>query len=56
MLTQDYICSYLVPLCGDELAYIKLPIKDYIEHVLTDKPEVAQNDNYLDSLYELLEY
>lgn len=50
----DYVCSTLVPLCTTEQnfqhEYKQLQLSDYVQRVLSDKPE--EIDGYLDQLYE----
>ena len=53
-ITQDFFCSYLMPLCGQGLAYEDLTIEDYMEAVLADKPKEAADDDFLDKLYETI--
>lgn len=55
MFTQDFICSYLVPVCGDQLAYEALSVEDFAKAVLEDKPHLIENDDYLDSIYRQIE-
>ena len=43
-ITQDYICSYLMPLCGEVLAYEKLTLEKYMEAILSHKPESSIQD------------
>ena len=51
LLTEDFICSYVIPICGDELSFLKLTIEDYAELILKDKPDLIKEDNFLDELY-----
>jgi len=36
LVTEDYICGYLVPICDEK--YVALSPDDYIDDVLKDKP------------------
>jgi hypothetical protein len=58
LITEDYICNYLLPLCTDEAEikdYQGLSAKEYALRVLEDKPESIKNDDFLDKLYEQIE-
>jgi hypothetical protein len=55
LFTQDFICSYLVPVCGSVPAYEALTVEAYAKAVLEDKPELISGDNYLDSIYKRIE-
>jgi hypothetical protein len=42
LITEDYICNYVMPLCTDEADikdYKGLSAKEYAQRVLQDKPE-----------------
>jgi len=51
LFTEDFICSYLVPVCGSQPAYEALSVSDYTNAVLVDKPEFIASDDYLDLVY-----
>ena len=40
LFTKDFICSYLIPICGNEPAYQALSVEDYARAVLADKPQL----------------
>lgn len=52
LFTKDFICSYLVPVCGDTLAYEALSVEDYAVALLQTKPEKIGQDEYLDAIYK----
>ena len=51
--TEARICGSLFPVC--EVAYSPLEPKDYATRVLSEKPAVIVEDNYLDQLYAKIE-
>ena len=50
ILNDKYICGYIFPVC-DERSYKELSAHDYIDDVLSDKPDIIKNDDFLDKLY-----
>ncbi|CDW90552.1 ser thr protein phosphatase family protein [Stylonychia lemnae] len=58
-LERDFVCSYLFPVCDrDEnkhKEYKVLKLDEYIDRILADKPELIQNDDYIENLYKYIE-
>jgi len=52
LITEDFVCGYVFPLCGDVPKYVRLELDDFVQDVLSDKPELIASDDYLDKLYE----
>ena len=50
ILTEDYICGYIVPLCDTK--YENLSETEYVKNILKDKPFETQDDNALDLIYK----
>jgi len=54
LITEDYICSYLMPLCSDDddnMAYEKIDLHSFVNMMISEKPASIQDDNFLDNLY-----
>ena len=51
VLTPDYFCPFM-NICKPEQSYQVLNAFDYIEQILSDKPDYLKGDNFIDNIYE----
>ena len=55
LVTEEYICSYVFPLCKEDPSVRDIWGSDtnsYVNRVLSDKPEAIKEDDFIDKLYE----
>ena len=50
LITDEFICSYLMPLCADN-KYEELLIQDFAWRVLKNKPLLISDDDFLNQIY-----
>lgn len=49
-LNPEFFCSQTVSMCEDD-SIVPLPPTDYIDRLMTDKPDITANNDYIDNLY-----
>lgn len=49
----EYFCEVLIPACNNKRnKYKVLEVSDFEERILSDKPEIIQDNNYINNLYD----
>lgn len=51
LLTGDYSCSRLFGFCGNP-TWVTLNSEDYVRRVISEKPDIIKNNDFIDNLYK----
>jgi len=53
LLSPEYMCNRVLDACND-VEFVVLENKDFVDRVLSDKPEFLSNNDFVDNLYKSL--